>query len=239
MTMGEISMNGCKLLRNYDPEMPSAIEFRRLYSRLRYKLEGKPLSPLMVTSSKHEEGKTTTAAFLAVTVARQEGGRVLLVDMDLHRPQVHHMFSLPLDPGVSEIFQGRETIERATRETGLPGLHVVTSGSMVRHPSALFEPERIREFLREVSSRFDLVILDAPPLLPVTDTMVLSMEVAAVLFVIMAGKTPRDVVTRGKEILRDVNAPLAGVVINNSKGVLPYYYNYKYYGYGKPKPPKP
>lgn len=232
-------MNGCRILRHYDPEMPSAIEFRRLYSRLRYKLEGRPLSPLMITSSKHEEGKTTTAAFLSLTIARQEGGRVLLVDMDLHRPQIHTIFALPLEGGVSEIFRGEAAMESVVRETGMPGLHVLTSGAMVRHPSALFEADRIRALLRDAASRFDMVVLDAPPLLPVTDTMVLSMEVAAVLFVIMAGKTPRDVVSRGKEILADVNAPLAGVVINNSKGVLPYYYNYKYYGYGKTKSPKP
>lgn len=228
--------NGCALIKKYDPEMPSAIEFRRLYSRLKYKLVDKRLSPLMITSSKHEEGKTTTAAFLSLTIA-QEGGRVLLVDLDLHRPQVHKLFTLPLEGGVSEVLKREAPLEDMVKATGFDGLHVLTSGRMVRHPSALIESARIAPFLADLAARYDTVILDAPPLLPVTDTVVISMEVAAVLFVIMAGKTPRDVVMRGKELLRDVDAPLAGVVINNSKGVLPYYYNYKYYGYGK-KPTK-
>jgi Mrp family chromosome partitioning ATPase len=136
---------------------------------------------------------------------------------------------------VTELFQGQATLESVVNRTGLPNLDVLTSGRMVRSPSAFFDPPQLRAFLADLSSRYDVVVLDSPPLLPVSDTMVLSTEVAAVLLVIMAGKTPRDVVVRGKEILDDVKAPLAGVVINNSKGVLPYYYNYKYYGYKQKK----
>jgi len=219
------------ILERYDPEAPSAIEFRRLYSRLKYKLEGKPVSPLMVTSAKHEEGKTTTAAFLALTAARQDDGRVLLVDMDLHRPSVHRSYGLPMQGGVTECLQGAGDFASLAKKTRLANLDVLTSGRMVRHPSSLFDPPQVRTFLESLSARYDMVVIDSPPLLPVSDSMVLSTLVAAVLFVVMAGKTPREVVARGREILRDVNAPLAGVVLNNSKGVLPYYYSYKYYGY--------
>lgn len=222
---------GSSIIERYDPEAPSAIEFRRLYSRLKYKLKDRPISPLMLTSSKHEEGKTTTAAFLALTIAHQEEGRVLLVDMDLHRPRMHKMYGLTLPGGVTELIQGIATVESVVKETSKKNLHVLTSGRMVRNPSVLFDPEQIRTMLDRLTEEYDMVIIDSPPLLPVSDTMVLSTEVAAVLFIVMAGKTPREVVIRGKEILDDVNAPLAGVVINNSKGALPYYYSYKYYGY--------
>jgi capsular exopolysaccharide synthesis family protein len=215
----------------YDPETPSAIEFRRLYSRLKYKLADKPLSPLMVTSSKHEEGKTTTAAFLGVTVARHDDGRVVIVDMDLHRPKLHRLFDLPMHEGVTEHLQGAAPLEGLFKKTALSNLDVLTAGRMVRTPSALFDPPQLRSFLEDLAGRYSLVIVDSAPLLPVSDTMILSAQVASVLLVVMAGKTPREVVARGAEILRDVDAPLAGVVINNVKGVLPYYYSYKYYGY--------
>ena len=200
-------------------------------SRLIYKQEGKPLSPLMVTSAKHEEGKTTTAAFIAITMARQEGKRVLLIDMDLHRPRMHRVFGLPMRGGVTELIRGVADSESVVKKTSMENLFVLTSGSMLRSPSALIEPDSVRPMLNGLHSSFDTIIVDSPPLLPVSDTMVLSTEMVAVLFVIMAGKTPREVVTRGKELLEDVNAPLVGVVVNNSMGVLPYYYNYKYYGY--------
>lgn len=219
------------IIEGYNPEAPSAIEFRRLVSRLLYKQAEKPLSPLMVTSAKHEEGKTTTAAFLSITMARQEGKRVLLIDMDLHRPRMHRVFGLPMRGGVSELIRGVADSESVVKQTALDNLFILTSGSMVRSPSALVEPEPVRAMLAELQASFDMIIVDSPPLLPVSDTMILSTEMTAVLFVIMAGKTPREVVTRGKEILDDVSAPLVGVVVNNSMGVLPYYYDYKYYGY--------
>ncbi len=215
----------------YDPETPMAIEFRRLYSRLQYKQNGKPNSPLLITSASHGEGKTTTAGFLALTIARQSDKRVLLVDFDLHRPRIHTLFGIPLRDGASELIQGVATLESVVKDSGNPNVSVLTAGTMVRSPASLFEPESIKRVIGQMSAAYDLVIIDSPPLLPVSDTMVLAPLAEAVLFIVMAGKTPRDVVSRGRGLLEDVNANLVGVVLNNSRGVLPYYYNYKYYGY--------
>ncbi|MFH1681168.1 MAG: CpsD/CapB family tyrosine-protein kinase [Candidatus Eisenbacteria bacterium] len=226
-----MNVNGVPILDHYDPEAPSAIEFRRLYSRLKYRMQEKPFFPLLLTSSKHEEGKTTTAAFLALTIARQDEGKVVLVDMDLHRPRIHRLYGLPMQGGVSEFLQGAAKMDGLPKRTSLANLDILTSGRMMRSPSGLFDPPQLRGLFEALEERYAMVVVDSPPLLAVSDTMILSTHVASVLLVVMAGKTPRDVVTRGAEILRDVNAPLAGVVINNSKGVLPYYYSYKYYGY--------
>lgn len=219
------------IVNYYDPETPMAIEFRRLFSRLKYKQNGRSITPLLVTSASHGEGKTTTASFTALTIARQTDSRVCLVDMDLHRPRIHKLFNLPLKNGITELIQGVASVDSVAAETGDERLHVITAGTMVRSPSSLFETEQIKKTIALLSASYDVVVIDSPPLLPVSDTMVLAPEVEAVLFVIMAGKTPRDVVIRGKSLLADVNAHLAGIVLNNSKGVLPYYYNYKYYGY--------
>jgi len=144
---------------------------------------------------------------------------------------MHKLFGLPLKSGSTELIQGVASLDSVAKETGEERLHVVTAGTMVRSPSSLFETDQIRGTMEALSAAYDVVIVDSPPLLPVSDTMVLAPEAEAVLFVIMAGKTPRDVVMRGKTLLTDVDARLAGVVLNNSEGVLPYYYNYKYYGY--------
>ena len=226
-----MALKAAPILEGYDPEAPSAIEFRRLYSRLRYKRGEEPVSPLMVTSAKHEEGKTTTAAFLAITIARQDRGKVLLMDMDLHRPRVHRLFGFPLRGGVTELLRGRAEPEEVIHPTVMENLFILTSGTMVKSPSSLVETENVRPVLDRLGERFETVLIDCPPLVPVSDGMVLGGLVSSVLFVVMAGKTPREVVLRGKEILRDVDAPLTGVVINNTKGALPYYYDYKYYGY--------
>lgn len=219
------------IINCYDPETPMAIEFRRLFSRLKYKQNGRAITPLLVTSASHGEGKTTTASFTALTIARQTDSRVCLIDMDLHRPRIHKLFDLPLKNGITELIQGVATVDSVAKETGEERLQVITAGTMVRSPSSLFETDQIRNTFNLLSASYDVVVVDSPPLLPVSDTMVLAPEAEAVLFVIMAGKTPRDVVIRGKTLLADVNAHLSGIVLNNSKGVLPYYYNYKYYGY--------
>jgi len=226
-----VAKTEASIISYYDPETPMAIEFRRLFSRLKYKQNGRPITPMLITSASHGEGKTTTASLLAVTIARQSDSRVCLVDMDLHRPRIHKLFALPLKNGITELIQGVASIDTVAKETEEEKLHVITAGTMVRSPSSLFESEQIRTTLDLLSAAYDVVVIDSPPLLPVSDTMVLAPETEAVLFVIMAGKTPRDVVVRGKALLADVNANLTGVVLNNSRGVLPYYYNYKYYGY--------
>lgn len=216
---------------HYDPETPMAVEFRRLVSRLQYKQNGAPGGPVVVTSAQHSEGKTTTVSFLAVTIAHQTDKSVVIVDLDLHRPRIHQMFGVPLKNGCTELIQGAGDVASVTKKTSMPNLSVVTAGTMVRSPASLFEPDLISELLRKLTASFDIVLIDTPPLLPVSDTMVIAPLAGSVLYVVMAGKTPRDVVVRGRELLEDVDAKLTGVVLNNSKGALPYYYNYKYYGY--------
>ncbi len=217
----------------FDDQSPAATEFRRLYSRIRYRNRTSPFSPLLVTSAQHAEGKTTTAAFLAATIARFHDSRVIIADMDLHRPRQHELFDLPKaeGPGVGEVLLGEAPAAKAVMPTRIENLSLVAAGKRVASPSTLFEAGRVRQFFEDLRSLCDVVIIDSPPLIPVSDTMLLSVEAAAVLYVLMAGTTPREVAVRAKGLLSDVNARLIGVVVNNAEQVLPYYYDYKYYGY--------
>jgi capsular exopolysaccharide synthesis family protein len=217
----------------FDEQSPAATEFRRLYSRIRYRNRSNTFSPLLITSAQHAEGKTTTAAFLAATIARERNARVIIADMDLHRPRQHEVFGVPKDarPGVAEILLGEASAADAVVPSRFESLSIVTAGKRVPTPSTLFESARLRKLFGELGSLCDVVILDSPPLIPVSDTMLISVEAAAVLYVLMAGQTPREVAVRAKALLDDVNARLVGVVVNNADEVLPYYYDYKYYGY--------
>lgn len=216
-----------------DEQSPAATEFRRLYSRIRYRNRMNPFSPLLVTSAQHAEGKTTTAAFLAATIARYHQSRVVIADMDLHRPRQHEIFEIPRaeGPGVAEVLLGEARASDAVVPTRFENLSLVRAGRKVPAPSTLFESVRVRRFFDELRSLCDVVVLDSPPLIPVSDTMLLSVEAAGVLYVLMAGTTPREVALRAKGLLMDVSARIVGVVVNNADEVLPYYYDYKYYGY--------
>ena len=107
---------------------------------------------------------------------------------------------------------------------------MIPSGSREEHPGGLFEKQHLSDTIEHLRKRFEIIIFDAPPVLPVADTTILAGEMDGVLMVIMGGLTPREVVQRARDILEDSNARILGVVLNNASRVLPYYYEYSYYG---------
>jgi capsular exopolysaccharide synthesis family protein len=153
-----------------------------------------------------------------------------LVDADLRRPTVHKLFEMPREPGLSDILQGNCSIDQALRPTPHSFLQVIPSGYREEHPGGLFEKQRLSDTIEHLRKRFEIVIFDAPPVLPVADTTILAGEMDGILMVIMGGLTPREVVQRARDILDDSNARILGVVLNNASRVLPYYYEYSYYG---------
>jgi len=222
---------GLSVLKQYEIESPVATEFRRLYSRLRRTGEAGSLKSVLVTSSVRGEGKSTTAAYLAITVARYRNTRTLLVDGDLRKPKLHELFELSNRPGLSEVLAGVASLKSCFRSTSLDSLKVLTAGSASLFPSESFDSDRMKGVFEEMRFYFDVIIVDGAPVVAVSDPIILGSEVDGVLFVIMAGKTPREVVKRAKDILVDSNVNVVGAVLNNVDEVLPYYYDYRYYGY--------
>jgi capsular exopolysaccharide synthesis family protein len=129
----------------------------------------------------------------------------------------------------------RDTLDpmKLIKKTDLPNLDVLTAGERVPSPSHLFESDRLAEVLEKVQFYYDMVIVDSPPVVAVSDTLFLCREIESVLFVVLAGVTSRDLVARAKDILVDANANIAGVVVNNVSGILPQSYDYRYYGYSE------
>ncbi len=215
----------------FDQESPMATEMRRLYTNIRHVHGKKDLRSFLITSSNRGEGKSTIASHLALTVARFRGKKSLIVDADLRRPKLHQVFNVPREPGLLECLKGELDPLAAVKDTIVDNLKVIPSGPKVSSPAHLFEGDILAEILDKVKFYYDIVIIDSAPVIPVSDPMLIASEVDAVILVLLAGKTPRNVAIRARDILLDADANLLGVVVNNLSEVLPYYYDYKYYGY--------
>lgn len=224
--------NGDKTIYGkFDQESPMATEMRRLYSNIRHG-HGKPdLRSFLVTSAHRGEGKSTIASHLALTVARFKGKKSLIVDADLRRPRLHQVFGVPKEPGLLECLEGKMDPLAVVKDTAVANLKVIPAGAKIASPAHLFEGSILSEIFKKIRFYYDIVIVDSAPVIPVSDPMLISSEVDGVILVILAGKTPRNVATRARDILLDANANVLGAVVNNLSEVLPYYYDYKYYGY--------
>ena len=217
----------------FDQESPIATEMRRLYSNIRH-IHGKnAMRSFLVTSANRGEGKSTVASHLALTVARFRGKKSLIVDADLRRPRLHQIFNVPKEPGLYECLEGKIDPLEATKDTPIENLKVIPAGGRVSSPAHLFEGDVLSKIFEKIKFYNDIVIVDSAPIIPVSDPMLISSEVDGVMLVLLAGKTPRNVALRAKNILLDANANLLGIIVNNLSEVLPYYYDYSYYGYSE------
>jgi len=221
------------IFKTFESESPLATELRRLYHNARKSVDGVAPKSFLITSSNRGEGKSTIASNLALTIAQFPKKKIVIIDADLRRPRTHRLFDVPIENGLKECLESPIDPMEVVKQTELPNLQVITAGSRSKTPGKLFESEALSEVLRKVSFYFDVVIVDSAPVLAVSDTLFLCSEIEAVLLVILAGVTPREVVFRARNILLDSNARISGAILNNASEVLPYYYDYKYYSYDK------
>jgi capsular exopolysaccharide synthesis family protein len=215
----------------YSDESALAIEMRRLWGKLRQKLRGSPSKTFMITSATVGEGKSTVSSFLGLTVARHRNTKTIIVDADLRRPKIHKYFGLGREPGLVEALHGDVEILDCVQDTAVDTLKIMTAGRHDAAPSYLFDTNRLGEIFSELKFYYDVVIVDSPPVIPVSDPVMLVPEMDGVMVVVMAGVTPRELVMRARDVLADVDAEILGVIVNNHAEVLPYYYDHKYYGY--------
>jgi capsular exopolysaccharide synthesis family protein len=193
---------------------------------------------LLVTSSRAGEGKTTTAAALASSFARL-GTRVLLVDGDLRNPSLHRLMSLKNATGLSRYLAGAATLKEVVQATGEPCLSLVTCGPLPPNPSELLAGPSLASFLREASDAFDLVIIDGPPIVGLSDALSLAAAVVGTLFVVEAVKVRRAAAREAIHRLESVDARIVGAVLckfDASTAAYGYEYAYQYaYGGARPK----
>ncbi len=214
-----------------NPRSPIAEAFRSLRTNIQFANPGKQVRSLLITSAGPTEGKTLTAANLAVSLAGG-GSKVILVDTDLRKPRMHRLFNVPKEPGFTNlVIDQKDDFEGYLRRTEVENLWVLPCGTVPPNPAELLGSPRAAEVMEQLKEHADVVVYDSPPAATVTDAVVLSSRVDAVLQVVLAGVTRRDLVLRGKAVLEKVGAHVLGPVLNRvSLSDLGYYYYY-YYGY--------
>jgi len=195
------------------------------------------LRVISLTSAHSGEGKTATAANLAVVMA-QLGRQVLLIDADLRKPRLHKVFGLSNREGLVHCLTGGEPLEQLLQETGVPGLSLLSSGTIPPNPSELLASDRMRELLELAQRRFDLVIVDTPPMLAVTDAAVVGAMVDGVVYTLQAGRVLRAEAVASTDRLRLSGARVLGIVLNRYVQVRGaegkhYYHYYQYQAYGE------
>ncbi|HSB10198.1 MAG TPA: polysaccharide biosynthesis tyrosine autokinase [Blastocatellia bacterium] len=190
-----------------------------------------PPKTILVTSGQPGEGKTTTAVNTAISLA-QLGASVLIIDCDLRKPSVHKALGIDPGQGLSTYLSRRMEIDEVIQELPIPNLSVLTSGRIPPNPAEMISSARMKEMLRILSERFDHIVIDSPPLLKVTDPVILSTMVDGVILVVHGGKSSRDVVRRTRQELSIAGARIFGVVLNNVSVHDEGYDSYYYEAYG-------
>jgi non-specific protein-tyrosine kinase len=228
-----------RLVYSAQENSKQAEAYRVLRTNLQFSTVGKPMKTLMITSSKPKEGKSTTAANLAIIVA-QSGKRVILVDADLRRPVQHLVFELDNAQGLSSTFlDAKVSIDRFLKPVTTDSLSVLPSGPVPHNPSELLDSARMIEVIEDLKQRADIVIFDSPPVLSVADATILASKMDGVMLVVDSGYTRRGTAKRAKEVLQSIGANLIGVVVNRAvTRAESDYYDYSYGADGQKHPNK-
>lgn len=260
VTLGGIAriQGGDKLITMEHPRSPISEAYRVLRTGIQFASIDHPKRLILVTSPGQGEGKTTTVSNLAVVMA-QAGHRVLLVDADLRRPMLHKYFAVQNFQGLTTVLlqvsltaaagETRALLQQAIQPTSVEGLSLLPSGPLPPNPSEMLSSAKMRTALTALSSAYDVVLVDSPPALVVTDAAVLSAQVEAVLFVVDAGRTRIGALQHAVDRLAKVKAPVLGVALNRltarGNGYYQYYYSHYYYsssdgeGGGRPSNGRP
>jgi capsular exopolysaccharide synthesis family protein len=203
--------------------------YRSLRTSIQFLSLDRSIKSIQFTSPGASEGKTTTLANVAVAIA-QAGQRVVVVCCDLRRPRLHEFFNMSNQVGFTSVLLGDATLREALQPVpGLEGLQILASGQIPPNPSELLSSARTAELLSTLADYADIVLIDSPPVLPVTDAVVLAGQVDATVLVAAAGRSTQSHVSRALEVLGRVEAPIAGLVLNRaSESVSFSYYRYAY-----------
>jgi capsular exopolysaccharide synthesis family protein len=225
------SREAVELVTQSRPQSQMAEAYGALRTSLLLTSLGGPPKVILVTSALPQEGKTTTSINTAIVLA-QKGTRVLLIDADLRRPSIHKTLGMGPKTGLSNVLTGNATLQQAVvRSPLLPTLFILTAGTPPPNPAELLASSNMRDILAELREEYDHIIVDTPPTLSVTDAVVMSTRADAVVLVIRSGQTTKQALRRSRELLLQVNARVAGVLLNAVDLTSPdYYYYYEYQG---------
>lgn len=205
-------------------------QFRTIRTNITFSMKDQDINTILVTSSTPGEGKSTMAANIGVVFA-QDGKRVLIIDADMHKPTFHYTFKLSNDIGLSNALARKLPLSEVIQETFIDGLSVITSGPMSHNPAELLSSKMMDTYIMDMKQEYDIIIFDAPPLLSLTDPLILSKKCEGTLLVINSGVAETEAVLKARDMLMNVQAKILGVVLNNYEMPrnLQYYEYYNVY----------
>jgi len=231
---GDAKQIESRLITHFDPRSPVSEAYRTLRTNLQFsKIEGS-IKAILVTSSGPKEGKSTSIANLAITLA-QMGSKVVLIDTDLRRPVIHSIFGHKKEEGLTNYIMDQIPLDDTIKDTMVDNLKIITSGILPPNPSELLGSTKMEDLISKLKEKFDLILFDSPPVIAVTDAAVLSTKVDCVFLVVSAGHTNKDAIVRATTLLENVKARVLGAVLNNvdyDKNYGSTYYQYYHYYYG-------
>jgi capsular exopolysaccharide synthesis family protein len=219
------------LITQAQPKAELLESYRALRSSILMSSAGTPPQVIMVTSALPSEGKTTTSINCAVVLA-QSGARVLLVDADLRAPRIHKVLGLPGTCGLSSLLDdtsGKSDRDAIVQFASVPNLFVLPAGPLSNAPSRLLDAKIVTGKIVAWRTMFTHIIIDTPPVLACSDSVVLSREVDSVVLTTLAGYTPKSALLRARDLLLTVNANIIGIVLNGLELGSPEYFWYSYY----------
>ena len=222
-----------RLITRISPKSPITEAYRALRTNIQFSGLDNPVKVILISSSATKEGKSTTAANLAITMA-QAGSRTLIIDCDLRRPIMHSLFGMERKVGLTNVLTGELKFENAVKSTDVDNLYLISAGDIPPNPAELMASEQIKTVLERAKKEFDLILIDSPPIIAVTDAVILSTRVDGMILVVSSGFVNKREVARAVSMIENVNARILGTLINglNIKRMYgSYYYYYHYYQY--------
>lgn len=223
-----------KVITIKNPKSPISEAYRTLRTNIQFSSFDKEIKVLHITSAGPGEGKSTTVANLAVTFG-QAGKNVLILDCDFRRPSQHKIFNLPNIRGLTNLLVEDLPLEELVQETKAERIHVLTTGPLPPNPAELVGSKKLGDFLKQLkeSTKYDIILVDSPPVLAVADALLLSSHVDGTLMVLSACEVNRDLARQARDALLNVKANIIGAVLNRVKKNDSYSYYYYYYGEGE------
>lgn len=231
--LAEIRKIASNLITHFEPKSPISEAYRTIRTNIQFSKLDTPLKTILVTSSGPHEGKSTTVANLAISMA-QMGTKTLILDSDLRRPVLHSIFGLEKEVGLTHYLVGKVGLKDVIKPTPIENLSLITCGVLPPNPSELLGSFKMKEFVQALKEDYEVILFDSPPVIAVTDACVLSTFLDGVLLVVASGQISGEAVQRASSLLSNVGAKLIGAILNkvnveSTYGSYHYYYYYHYY----------
>ncbi|MGO4499655.1 CpsD/CapB family tyrosine-protein kinase [Paenibacillus sp. 2RAB27] len=223
------STNKRPIITHQNPKSPISEAYRALRTNIQFSSIDEELRVIMVTSAGPGEGKSTTLINLAVAYA-QTDKKVLIIDGDLRKPTMHHTLHVSNRWGLTNLLTNQLTIREVLQDTFIPNLQIITSGPIPPNPSEILASKKMISTIEELKQRFDVILIDAPPAIAVTDSQIIASRTDGVILVVNSDRTKREAVLKAKQNLDNVRARILGVVLNNVDRKNKDAYYYYYYG---------